>query len=102
MPDHCDGCGAAFSIYHALDSNKGDFITALHNNLCDGITKLPSKALTPTKVCANTKLNTGCSLQGEGNKLKGSPSKEEEETKGVLLSETSVRIGWAVFTTCVG
>ena len=40
LPCHCDGCGAAFSIYHALDCKKGGLITACHNKLCDGVHNL--------------------------------------------------------------
>ena len=31
LPDYFDGCGAEFSICHALDCKKGGLITALHN-----------------------------------------------------------------------
>ena len=44
-----------------------------------------SKAFTPTHVRDDPKINTGRSMQGGKDKLKGYPLKDEEELKGDLL-----------------
>ena len=46
-PDHCDGFGSAFSIYHTLNCKKGGLATARQNELCDGVFDLAIKAFTP-------------------------------------------------------
>ena len=33
MPSSCDGCGAQFSLEHALDCKKGELITQRHNEV---------------------------------------------------------------------
>jgi hypothetical protein len=35
MPSHCDGCGEAFSLTHALDCKKGGLVTLRHNEIRD-------------------------------------------------------------------
>ena len=85
LTDHCDGCGEAFSIYHDLDLKKGGLITSHHNNLCDGVADLASNAFTPTHVHGEPQ-NQHRSLRAGGkDKLKGLPSKDKQELKGVLL-----------------
>ena len=58
---------------------------AHHNNFCDGVANLVSKAFTPTYVCDVPKIYTGHAVHGGKNKLKGSPSKDDGELKGVIL-----------------
>ena len=33
----CDGCGAQFSLEHALDYKKGGLVTQRHNKVCDSL-----------------------------------------------------------------
>ena len=77
LPDHCDGCGAAFDILLAIEYNKGGLITARHNKLCDGVADLVIKAFTPTHRCDEHKIYTGCAVHGEKEKLKGSLFKDK-------------------------
>ena len=37
MPSSCDGCGAQFSLGHALDCKKGGLITQRHNEVRDAL-----------------------------------------------------------------
>ena len=53
LPDHCDCCGSALSICHALDCKRGGLVTARHNELCDGVADLAGKAFTP-RTCVTT------------------------------------------------
>ena len=69
--EHCDGCGAAFGICHALDCKKGGLISARHNDLCDGVADLASKAFTPTHVREDPQIYTGHAVCGRKEKLKG-------------------------------
>ena len=63
---HSDGCGAAFSICHALDCKKGGLITARHNNIRDGVSDLVGKAFTPANVHDDPKIITGRDVQRGG------------------------------------
>ena len=85
LADHCDGCGAAFNICHALDCNKEGLIISCHNDLHDGIADLASKVVTPTHVCNDPKIYTSCTVRGGKGKLKFYPSKENGGLKGYLL-----------------
>ena len=87
LADHCNGCGAAFDICHALDCKKEGLITACHNYLHDSIADLASKVVTPTHVCNDPKIYTSCTVRGGKGKLKLSPSKY----KGVLMGYLLIR-----------
>ena len=53
LPDHCNRCGAAFSICHTLDCKKGGLITEIQNEIRDGVADL---AITPPRprTCVKT------------------------------------------------
>ena len=93
LPEHCDGCGAAFDICHALGCKKGGLIMARHNGLRDGVTELASKAFAPTHVAP-------C---GEWIKSsKGTFKKSKKKIwRGISSSETSGLRGRTLFKTCV-
>ena len=59
LPSHCDGCGTAFTICHALDFKKVSLITASHNKLRNGVADLAGKAFTPVHMRDNPKIFTG-------------------------------------------
>jgi len=35
LPPYCDGCGAVFSVEHALDCHVGGLVTQCHNEVWD-------------------------------------------------------------------
>ena len=74
LPDHYDGCGAEFSICHALGCKKGGLITARHNDICDRVSNLASKDFTPMHVRENLKNFTDRAVHGR---------KAKEKAKGV-------------------
>ena len=85
LPEHCDGCGTAFDISHALDCKKGGLVTARHNDLRDGVADLASKAFTSTYVHDDPKIYTVHAMHGGKDKLKGSSSQDVGKLKGGLL-----------------
>ena len=78
FPEHCYVWGVEFDICHTLNCNKGGLIMARHNEIFDGVSDLASKASTPTHVCDDPKIYTGCAVCGIKDKLKGSSSKDKE------------------------
>ena len=90
FPSHCDSCGVAFSTFYALYCKKGGFVTAFHNELCDGVSNLAEEAFTLAHVRDDPKIFTGHAMRGgvkvkEKLKVTGAPSPEEGEEKGDLL-----------------
>ena len=73
FPSHCDGCGAPFTIYHALDCKKDGLIMARRNKLCDGFAELAGKAFSPAHVRDNPKIFTGRAVRG------GSPRQKQQQ-----------------------
>ena len=71
LPYHCDGCGSAFSIFHALDCKTGGLVTARHNELHGGVSNLSGKAFTPMHMYDDPKLFTVRAVRGGKNKAKG-------------------------------
>ena len=66
LPSHCDGFGAAYTIYQALDFNNSGLVMARHNNLHDGIADLSGKAFIPAHVRDNPKIFIGRAVRGGG------------------------------------
>ena len=85
IPEHCDGCGTAFDIYHTLNFKKGSLVTACQNKLRNGVADYVIKAFTPTHVYDDPKIYTVCAIRGGKNDIKWSPSKYVEELKGGIL-----------------
>ena len=48
--DHCDGCGARFSVEHGLSCKKGGLVHVRHNDVRDEATALAAHALSPSCV----------------------------------------------------
>ena len=46
-------------ISHTLDCKKGGFVTARHNELCDGVADLAGKAFTPSHLRDNPLIYSG-------------------------------------------
>ena len=47
LPHYCDGCNTNFSIFCALDCQRGVLFTARHNNLCDRVADLDANLSPP-------------------------------------------------------
>ena len=48
LPSHCDGCGAIFTVEHALDCKRGGPITKRHDAVQDELRDLFSAATSPS------------------------------------------------------
>ena len=59
IPKLCNGCNTTFYIFHALDYKRDNLIMARHNDLCDEVADLDSKAFTPTHVRNNSLIFAG-------------------------------------------
>ena len=82
LPSHCESCGAEFSIYHAIDCNKGVLVSACHNDLRDGVADLAGKAFTPAHVCTYPKTFTGHAVQGGKTNPKAKARRHRCWTRG--------------------
>ena len=49
LPHCCDGCGAPFTVTHALDSSIGDLVIHRHNEACDTFGDLASLVWSPVQ-----------------------------------------------------
>ena len=85
--DHCNGCGAVFSICHTLDCKKGGLITARHNKLPDEVADLAGKYFTPMHVHYDPKIFTGRTVRRgkDKTKRKAAPPKDEGGVKWDIL-----------------
>ena len=63
LPNHCDGCTAKLSIYHALDCKRGGLVTARHNDLRDRVADLSRNGFTPSNVRDNPLIFAGGSVK---------------------------------------
>ena len=50
MPKKCDGCGAKFSVEHALGCKKGGLVTVRHNEVRDELAYLATLATSSSRV----------------------------------------------------
>ena len=50
LPQQCDGCGAGFSVEHALSCRKGGLVSFRHNDVRDEACALAELALPKTRV----------------------------------------------------
>ena len=50
LPQNCDGCGARFSLQHALGCKKGGLVILRHNDVKSELMELGQKALTNSAI----------------------------------------------------
>ena len=59
LPRMCDGCGATFTVEHALTCKKGGLIVTRHNDCRDEFADLASKATTASRVTTEPMIHYG-------------------------------------------
>ena len=82
LPSHCDGCGSALSIFHALEFSKGGLIVVHHNELRDGLANLSGKAFTPAHMRDDPKFFTGHAVRGGRAKPRSKVREHRRQTRG--------------------
>ena len=89
-----DGCNTKFTIFHALDFNRGGLVTARHSELRYRVADLAGKAFTPSQVCDDPLIFAGRAVKRLKAKLARAsdtiywdeaPLTEATEYKGDLL-----------------
>ena len=66
LPTKCDGCGAKFTIAHALACKKGGLVVGRHDELKDELANLAILATSPNRVRDEPKINIGRDTEGNG------------------------------------
>ena len=61
--DRCDGCGAAFSVEHALNCKKGGLVCTRHNDVRDEAAAICAHALSPSCVKCEPKIYFGTGVR---------------------------------------
>jgi hypothetical protein len=68
--ERCDGCGAGFSVEHALSCKKGGLVGQRHDDVADESGELSAMALTPSRVSYEPEIFSGKDVvagqRGEG------------------------------------
>ncbi|MEM7495956.1 MAG: hypothetical protein AAF471_07510, partial [Myxococcota bacterium] len=85
LPEKCDGCGAPFTLSHALTCKKGGLITIRHNDVCHEWQTLCKKAINPSAVRNEPQIH-GCVTQAGDN--------ADEQAKPELRGDASVWGFW--------
>ena len=86
LPQHCDRCGARFSVAHALSCKKGGLVSIRHDNVRDEASALAELALLKTCVSYEPFI-----FQGAGTRVEGAAipvecgSKAGNDVRGDLL-----------------
>ena len=82
LSKYCDGCNAAFSIYHDLDCKRGSTTMEGHNDICDGVADLDGKDFIPNRVHDNPLIFAVFAAKrgkSEPNRSKTTPSTKQLE-----------------------
>ena len=96
LPKYCYGCNARFSICHALNCKRGGLVTALHNELRDGVADLAGEAFTTSYVRNEPLIYQGCAVKRTKSKPAGpsgstnivdTPPESTEQKGGLMLRD---------------
>ena len=66
LPKVCDGCGAKFSVEHALSCKKGGLVVGRHNEIRDELAYLATLATSSNRVRDEPYINIGRNTEGNG------------------------------------
>ena len=93
LPRKCDGCGAKFSVEHALACKQGGLVVGRHDELKDEIAELATMATSSNRVRDEPKIKVGRDTTETGvpskanidSSRKNPPSGKEFERGDVLI-----------------
>ena len=99
LPSKCDGCGANFTITHALNFKLGGLVTRRHNDVNRTFQHLSGQAFTPSAVSREPLINSSVDKRkaGEGQRRTLEEELETLEDRG----DTSVSAFWTRGSTCI-
>ena len=100
LPSTCDGCGARFSVQHALECASGGLVIMRHNELRDELSALASRALKPSAVRDEPIITPSSSPSASGSSSASqapAPVVTSPDDRGDLL----IRNLWSRGTDCI-
>ena len=93
--NQCDGCGANFSVEHALSCKKGGLVGWRHNDARDEWAWLCTKALPPSQVSTEPTINDGAFLGvGRGIGGRAAAARAGVDSGGEQRGDVSARSFW--------
>ena len=97
--NHCDGCGAPFTVAHALSCKKGGLVSNRHNDARDEAGALANHSLQASKITYEPMINNGRGLNDamQRHATQGSGNQAGKEARGDVL----VRGLWETGSSCV-
>ena len=102
LPQHCNGCGAGFSIEHALSCKKGGLVSIRHDNVRDETGALAKLALPKTRVSYKPFIFLGAGTRVGGVATPAeSSSNADNDMRGDVLVHWLWKKGSLASWTCV-
>jgi hypothetical protein len=102
LPGKCDGCGAKFSVGHALQCKKGGLVNMHHNEVKDELGYLCGIATCSNAVRDEPLINQGHAATGAGNaNANATPTAPNQDTPEGLRGDLLVRGVWSKQTSCI-
>ena len=95
LPALCDGCGAPFTLQHALRSKCPDLAIFCHNEIKDELVHMSAKAFTPSAVCNKPLICHG--RVAEREKLLHACKQEKNPTMMAPAKTNAVKSSFRVF-----
>ncbi|EJK58078.1 hypothetical protein THAOC_21822 [Thalassiosira oceanica] len=93
LPKTCDGCGATFTVEHALTCKKGGLVVMRHDDCRDEFGDIASKATTPSRVTTEPLIHYG---GNSGNR----PTELATPSESLNLPVAVARTGFSVACYC--
>ena len=83
LQSHCDRCGAAFGVTHALSCSTRGLFIARQNEICDELLYLSQRAFTSASVRSEPLIHKGRTRSEQ--KIHRGRGKDKETREGVMI-----------------